>query len=69
MRNNNNNAKENNMLTEQVKITVQTSTDKLAKVVTIDSDGSFIMVNGIVNRIINQDFPIGTVISSGWNYI
>jgi len=65
----NTNTRGNEMITEQVKIVVHTSTNKVAKVVTVESDGSFYMVDGLVNRLINRDFPIGTVIWSGWNYI
>jgi len=57
------------MLKEKVQITVTSNNKKFAKVYTIESDGSFRMVEGKVNAIVNREWPIGTVQTVSWNYL
>jgi len=57
------------MLKEKVKITVTSNNKKFTKIYTIESDGSFRMVEGKVNAIVNREWPIGTVQNVSWNYL
>ena len=57
------------MFKETVKITVTSNNKKFVKIYTIESDGSFHMVEGKVNAIVNREWPIGTVQYVSWNYI
>ena len=59
------------MLKENVKIIVTRSDDnqRFERIESIETDGSFDAVQSAVSRIVNRDFPIGTVLTSSWQYV
>ncbi len=59
------------MLKETVKIIVTRSNDnrRFETLEDIETDGSFYEVERAVARLINAAWPIGTVLTSSWQYV